>query len=425
MTIPVILLAFNIADATVKIGIILPETGRFADIAIMMRAAFDLALEATDNQDSPPLELIYADNFSNPDSAGAVAGRLVTREGVVALAGGFPSDCCAEVIRVAEEFSVPYLIVSASDDSLTIGSDRHIFRLAPPTTEYNEGLIGWAVAVAGIERRVAVLYDDRSLWGGSVRDLKHDLEVNWSGQVRYYPFSAGERDFIGTIEQMKQRRTGIVWILGGTEDGAMFLRQCREANWAPAAYTAGTVKQVNRRLISASDGAADYVCGPAIWWQSHPYPEVEIFNKLFRERLGELPDYHSAEAYAAMQVLMDAVKRTEYISRSSLRNSLEHTDLITVFGRVRFDDYRMFSRQNRVRTCLVQLQGDRWLTIWPSQLATGNYVYPIPDWGVRQQETKSRTRMNFYVLLMIAITVYLLVTAAKKRQALLKKMNGG
>ena len=408
--------------AAVRVAVILPETSRLAATAAGMRAAFELAMEQIPKQRGIDLKLLLVDDYGRPDSARVVAERLAKYPDVVAWMGGYPSSCCVEIAGIARQNAIPYLIVSASSDTLTRGLGKNVFRLAPPTTDYNDGLLDWAEDVIGSRRPLAVVYDVHSSWAEAVVDLREDLASRWQGTVNYLSFSAGERDFGALTDELKRLEPAGVWLLGGTGDIARFLRQCRSVDWAPAAFIAGAVPMVNRPLISASEGAADYLFGPAIWWPTHSYTGVDQFTRDFLEQYGEVPDYRAAQSYAAVQIISDAIARSSEIDKNSIRKALLETDLVTVFGRVRFEDYRGFSRQNRVKTSVLQLQGEYWRTVWPLHMAEAKYIYPVPDWRDREKRQFTRHRRYLLDLLFLMVTGMLLVSVATKRKELLRRL---
>ncbi len=413
----------GLLQAATKIGVILPETGAHAGIAILERFAFETALDVSAPEDGSQLELVFADNYNNPDSARVAAERLAESPDVIALAGGYPSACCDAITRVAELHRIPYLIISASADTLTRRAGRYVFRLAPPTSDYNDGLIGWAVTVAGVHSNIVVLYDDRPQWMDAVNDIKRDLAGKWSGKVDYLSFVAGENDFSRQLTEIRHLKSGIVWLFGNTGDIARFMRRCRDAGFAPAAFVVGTVKQVNRKIISAAQGAADYSYGPAVWWFTHPYAGVEQFVRMYQERTTEPPDYHAAEAFAAIQVIQDALNRVDTVSREDFRASLLQTDMVTALGRVKFETYRGFTNQNRVNTCAVQLRGDRWVTVWPLQFAADGYIYPMPEWSDRGEKSDSRIPSSLVLVLIVVLIWAMLSAASRKRREIKKQLD--
>jgi branched-chain amino acid transport system substrate-binding protein len=398
----------------IRIGVILPETGRYSSIAAEMRAVYELGFRDL-KLNTDELELVFEDNYSQTDSAYEVANRLAEQEDVIALMGGFPSSCALEVERVAEGRSIPYLIDFASADSLTKRMTDYCFRIGPPSSEYNESIISWATSVVGKERDIAIVHDDTAEYARSMDGLKSNLSDRWSGRIGYFPFKAKQADFTSVIKTLKSFNPAIVWMLGSGSDAARFLRQARARDWQPYIFVAGLTSMVNRRLISDADGAAEYIIAPAVWWNTPIRQETQHFIHIYKNTFKRDPDYREAEAYAAMQVMIDAIRRAKEIDRDLLQSSLEETHLTTVVGLVSFEDYRDHHNQNRLHGVAVQVLGSEWRVVWPFVLSETNYVYPIPSWHERAAIHKSALgRYRQSVLLTIAVIALVLLIVLRR-----------
>ena len=88
------------------------------------------------------------------------------------------------------------------------------------------------------------------------------------------------------------------------------------------------------------------------------------------------PDYHGAEAYSALLVAADALKRAESLSPKSIRAALNKTLMMTPFGPVKFYTYEDFERQNTVRTLVLQIINKKFEVIWPLDVAMAEFVSP-------------------------------------------------
>ena len=121
-----------------------------------------------------------------------------------------------------------------------------------------------------------------------------------------------------------------------------------------------------------------------LWHQSLPLPgAMDYFNK-FKARYNKNPDYHGAEAYAAAQVIVDALKRSKSLKPDDIKQALKETDMMTVLGPVKFASYKRKSNQNKLTTYVVQWQDGELKLIWPSKLANAKYVFPVnwlKEWG--------------------------------------------
>ena len=71
------------------------------------------------------------------------------------------------------------------------------------------------------------------------------------------------------------------------------------------------------------------------------------------------------------------------MSPEDVRAALAKTDMMTVFGPVKFISYGKKTQQNKLPTFLVQWQKGQLETVWPEDVATAKYVYPVPNWSER------------------------------------------
>jgi branched-chain amino acid transport system substrate-binding protein len=79
-------------------------------------------------------------------------------------------------------------------------------------------------------------------------------------------------------------------------------------------------------------------------------------------------------------VIADALKRAKELTPAGVREALVKTDLMTAFGPVNFISYGKKKQQNSLPTYLVQWQKGKLETVWPKDVATKPYVYPMPPW---------------------------------------------
>jgi len=57
--------------------------------------------------------------------------------------------------------------------------------------------------------------------------------------------------------------------------------------------------------------------------------------------------------------------------------------MMTAFGPVKFVSYGKKTQQNSLPTFLVQWQDGKLETVWPKNVATKSFVYPVPEWSKR------------------------------------------
>ena len=100
--------------------------------------------------------------------------------------------------------------------------------------------------------------------------------------------------------------------------------------------------------------AAQDIFSATLWYQTLPYPGAKEYYDKFVKRYSMDTEYHGAEAYASAYVIADTLKRTKALTPADVRESLSKTDLMTVFGPVKFVAYEKMTNQNKLPTYLVQ-----------------------------------------------------------------------
>jgi branched-chain amino acid transport system substrate-binding protein len=89
------------------------------------------------------------------------------------------------------------------------------------------------------------------------------------------------------------------------------------------------------------------------------------------------PDYHGAEAYSALLVAADVLRRAVSYRPENIRTALDSTDLLTPFGPVRFTSYEKFERQNRLTTQVLQIINGKFECVWPQSHTYANFIAPF------------------------------------------------
>ena len=122
-------------------------------------------------------------------------------------------------------------------------------------------------------------------------------------------------------------------------------------------------------------------------FEEHPpftnNPAVAEFVRVFNERAAKagLPypkvEQQAAIAYCAWQVLEAAITGAKSLDDKALAKWLKANRVDTIIGKQRFDGPNNFGDDlYRVR----QVQGDRWVVVWPKELAAPGVklIYPTP-----------------------------------------------
>jgi branched-chain amino acid transport system substrate-binding protein len=157
------------------------------------------------------------------------------------------------------------------------------------------------------------------------------------------------------------------------------MKQAKELKLTPNMFIGGGAGFTLPEFQQNAGVASDDVISATLWHQILPYPgAMDYFNK-FVAKYHQDTEYHGAEAYAAAYVIADTLKRAKSFKNTDVRKALSETDLLTVFGPVKFISYDKFTNQNKLSTYVVQWINNKLELVWPANLATQKFVYPV-DW---------------------------------------------
>lgn len=369
------------AQESIKVGIILPITGDKAKFGEIEKKSFEMALEeinAAGGINGKKLEFIFEDDTGRPDVARSAAEKLITKDKVVMLGGGYGSSETFAISGVAQQNRIPFLVATGSDDKITEQKWDYIFRLNPPASEYPQALESFLREVAK-PKTAAILYENTNFGSSSSRSFQADCDRIGIKVLMNEGYEHGGVDFKPLLVKVKQANPDLVYMVSYVMDAALLMRQSMELQLTPKLFVGGGAGFTLPEFQKNAGKAAENVFSASLWYQTLPYPGAKEYYEKFLKKYGSETEYHGAEAYASATVIADTLKRAKSPSREDVREALAATDIKTVFGPVKFISYDKKTNQNKLPTYLVQWIGGNLELVWPKELASKPFVFPI-DW---------------------------------------------
>ena len=362
----------------VRVGVLRMEMKYFSP---QISNSIRMALQDVHNQgilgNERTLQLIERYVPSDPRGVRDVVEKLITRDRISILLAAVPEDAPVfEIASVAQAHKVPLLVCLCGADRITEQGWEYVFRLMPPASEYFNGVRHFLSMVAK-PKTFACLYEEGlTILFPSMfeNERKAGMEL-----VLLERYSKNTTDFKPLLRRLKEKNPDAVYLISYAEDGALLLNQCRELDVAPKVMI-GIVGYGLPGFGKLAGEAANYVIAPTYWVPSLSYPGCREYHDRYLKKYGTPPDYFSAMAYAAVQVLADAARRARSVSPADLREALASTDMIAILGKVKFVSYGKKTQQNRFPQYLIQWIDGRPRTVWPPQWASYQYIYPFPKW---------------------------------------------
>jgi branched-chain amino acid transport system substrate-binding protein len=378
-----IMLSSALAASSIKIGILLPLTGRQASFGQVQRKSVLMAadeINAGGGVNGEKIELIIADTQGNPDAGRAAIEKLITRDRVLIIGGGISSSVTWAAISIAQQKKTAFLVTSAAADKITEQNWDFIFRLNQPASEHLETMASFIKKVATDIKSVAIVHANSLQSSADARKFFKKAEALDLNIVSRESFETGADDFRPLLIRVKSRNPDLLYgVTDDVNDAAHLTRLSKELNLSPKLFVGGTLGFALYEFEKNAGSAANYVVYSTQWTTSVPYPGAKEYNTKFMDTYHTAPTVYGAQAYAAIYVMADALKRTQALTPEKARDALAKTNMMTPLGPVKFISYNQKSQQNRLPTFLAQWLDGQAEIIWPQSMATHKAVYPIPQ----------------------------------------------
>ena len=372
---------------TIKVGAVVPLTGRYAALGSQVRAGYEIAVQqvnatggVTVGGKKMQIELTMLDDESDPTKTVARLETLAT-QGVVAYLGGAGSDLHAAAASIGDKNRIPYLGVAFALHSIHKQGLRYLFSPFPKSPDLTrETFVFLDALIPAPERpRKIALILERTDWGKEMGSHWETMAKQNSYQVvASGEYAPGAKDFSDLVLKAKAAGAEAVFTVPSPPDGMTLVKQMKELDFSPKA--AVFIRASDPPVWSQNLGKdGDYVLLSPGWHFAARYPKVTELNEAHQKLFKRPADPLVGPAYACIQILADAIPRAGALDRDKLRDAIAATKMTTVVGPVRF-------RSDGTGEVTVFFQ--QWLKgkqelIWPKEFATATFAYPAPPFSQR------------------------------------------
>ena len=366
------------ASEPIVIGVPLPLSGKQMEDGRMMKDSFEMARNTINENggiNGRPLHLVYADDQGKESIGKKIIKDLVNNAKAVMLVGGHTSAPTYAMAKVSNTLDVPFLICTASADRITQKRWKNIYRLNPPVSEYTKGLEDFWMKNFK-PKSMSIIYEN-SMFG--INGATHMMGFCQESGIAIRSTVGYDRErtdpayFRSILALQVEDPPDVIYMVSRLDDGAALVKAIREVK-VDTLLCGGAGGFTSQEFIKRAGKAANQLLTATLWSHQLPYPGAKEYYDRFLQVYSYPPDYHGAEAYSALLVAADALKRAESFSSKSIRAALNKTFMMTPFGPVKFYAYEDFERQNTVRTLVLQIINDKFEVIWPLDVATTGFV---------------------------------------------------
>lgn len=372
----------------VKVGVILPLTGSEAMFGEMEKNSFEMAYEelkaaGKTTIGGKEIKLMYEDDQGKQDVAKSATEKLINQDKVAMLSGGYSSACTNVIAGTAQSMSMPFLIVTGSSDAITKQGWNFVFRgTAAPASKYT--IAFWDMLEKVVKpQNVAIIFENTDFGTSSSKGFREECKKRGINVVFDQAYEHGAIDFKPMLANLRSTDPDMIFATSYVMDASMIVKQMKELDFNTKLFVGNGAGYTMPEFYQNAAAASDYVASTTLWVPNVAWPGASDYYNKYKQKYGKEPDYHGAQAYATMYVIADALGRAKDLTNTGIQQALKQTDIKTIMGPIKFEDWEGFTNQNKPNTYVVQWSKGKLEVIWPEDVKSASYVYPVPKWNER------------------------------------------
>ncbi|MEB3779349.1 MAG: ABC transporter substrate-binding protein [Desulfurococcales archaeon] len=391
----------------IKIGVILPLSGRLAETGADLKNGIEFAIEEINAQGGikacggAKLTPVYGDSAGKPETGAAEAERLITQENVLALVGAYQSSVTKTASEVAERYQVPFVNPDSTSPALTKRGYKWFFRVTPHDEMFaaqQAEFIDWLNQKYGLGLKTFAIIHEDTEFGSKVAEAWEKYFTQHGYQlvekVSYHAATVTSLD--SEVQKLKSKNPDILLAASYIQDAILLVQTMKAQGFAPKVFLAQDAGFINPSYVKQVGKDGWYIFSREVFSPDliDKISKLKEVNDRYRAKYGVDLNGNSARDYTGIWVLYyaleEACKKASPANpdefRKALRDALANLELsqdqiIMPWRGVKFDE----NGQNILgQGLIVQMFEDgKYHVVYPEDFAVREPVVPFPAWGER------------------------------------------
>jgi branched-chain amino acid transport system substrate-binding protein len=375
---------------TIKIGATVSLTGKYAPTAAPAKDLYLSWQELINKRGGIyveeygqrlPVKVIVYDDKSDTSTVTKFYEKLVVEDKVDVLLGPYGSVLNVPAAVVAEKYGTPIATGPAG---------------APPIYENKKWVVSVIVLLPDIQKYYFEMITDMAKRGEVktvsliAEDTPFGLGLNKGAEVNFPKagvdvvykdiVAVGTKDFTPVILKLKEANADIVFVSALAPFAATFVKQAYEQGLHPKGIFCFSV--LYKSVLDAVGPAANYYVGWFHWMPSLPYDG--LWGKKFWMQVMEKAGFKNEEYplhvlyYVCLEALCAAIRDAGSLDKAKVMEALRNLNIQSICGPLYFRDLGKYKGVGTLAQYPVQYVDGKYTVLWPPEVATGKYIYPMP-----------------------------------------------
>lgn len=378
------------AQDVVRIGAVLPVTGKESKIGSAYKQATEVAVKEVNDAGGLTvggkklkIELSLLDDTSDAAKSAQLVEQLMAQTKVHAVIGGYGSQLVQAQSVVPERYGIPYVSGGAGATSI-YGRSKWVFgtlspveHLAATQMDFLQDLVASGKLKAPLS--IALVTEQTEHGNDYAKGVKDYIAAHpgsWKLALEQ-KFELYTQDFRPLLGRVQAAKADIFMADAHLEDFVLMQRTYTQMGIRNQMITYGArgADESGRQKLGA---AADYIFASGWWSDLLPYPQVKAFNARYKAATGIAPQWYHAMEYETVRGLLVAIQHAGSLDPEKIRAalaSLRLTESIVPGGVLYFTK----TGQSDLPFVVTENKPDGKVDlVWPKNDKTGEPVAPIP-----------------------------------------------
>ena len=338
----------GLAQDVIRIGAPLPITGPLSPEAKKLQNGMNLWVEIANKAGGikvgakrMKVEIVYVDYQSNTPRAVQASERLITQDKVDFMFSPFGSGAAKAASSVSEKYRMPTIAATASSEQVYDQGYKFLFGVYTPNQTLTEPLSDLVKKQAAGVQRVAILARNDLFPLAIAQEMEKSAKKRGMTVSYFEKYAIGTLDHASALSQIKSQAPHWIFATGYINDLILIKKQMTDLGIQAPVVTMVAGPAYKEYVAALGKGAENVTS--AAWW--HPavryqgkdvFGSTENFNKLFRAKYGQEPDYGEASSAVSGVVLQLAIEAAGTLDKQKVRDALAAMNTMTFFGPIKF-----------------------------------------------------------------------------------------
>ncbi len=374
------------AQDTIRIGAPLPITGPLSPEAKKLQNGMNLWAETANKAGGikvgakrMKVEIVYVDYQSNTPRAVQATEKLITQDKVDFLFSPFGSGAAKAASSVSEKYQMPTIAATASSEQVYDQGYKYLFGVYTPNQTLTEPLADLVKKQAAGVQRVAILARNDLFPLAIAQEMEKSAKKRGMNVLYFEKYAIGTLDHASALSQIKSIAPHWIFATGYINDLILIKKQMSDLGIEAPVVTM-VAGPAYKEFVAALGKGAENVTSAA-WW--HPavryqgkdvFGSTENFNKAFRAKYNQEPDYGEASSAVSGVVLQLAIEAAGTLDKKAVRDALANMNAMTFFGPIKFGPN---GQVTSLDPPMFQVQKGKQVVILPAAIKQGDLLLGV------------------------------------------------